>query len=118
MALIVEDTLVFEKLEVEGYEKVLKIVEEKSGLKAIICLHDTVLGPALGGTRIHPYATFDEALTDVKRLAKGMTYKSAVAETGFGGGKSVIIADPKRQKTPELRRTFGTAVDRLAGEYM
>jgi leucine dehydrogenase len=118
MALIVEDTLVFEKLEVEGYEKVLKIVEEKSGLKAIICLHNTTLGPALGGTRIHPYASFEEALNDVKRLAKGMTYKSAVAETGFGGGKSVIIADPKKQKTPELLRAFGRAVDNLDGEYI
>jgi leucine dehydrogenase len=118
MALIVEDTLVFEKLEVEGYEKVLKIVDEKSGLKAIICLHDLTLGPALGGTRIYPYATFGEALEDVKRLARGMTYKSSVAETGYGGGKSVIIADPKRHKTKELLRTFGRAVDSLDGQYI
>lgn len=118
MSVVFEDTLVFEELAVAGYEKVLKITDEKSGLKAIICIHNTTLGPALGGTRIYPYRTFDEALTDVLRLAKGMTYKSALAETGFGGGKSVIIADPAFQKTPELLRAFGRAVDRLGGEYI
>lgn len=118
MPAVFEDTLVLEELAVAGYEKVIKITDEKSGLRAIICLHNTTLGPALGGTRIYPYHTFDEALTDVLRLAKGMTYKSAVTETGYGGGKSVIIADPVHQKTPALLRAFGRAVDRFAGEYI
>lgn len=118
MALVFEDTVVFEELAVAGYEKVIKISDKKSGLKAIICLHDTTMGPALGGTRIYPYATFDAALYDVMRLAKGMTYKSALAETGYGGGKSVIIADPARHKSPELLHAFGRAVDRLNGQYI
>ncbi len=118
MALVFEDTLVFDELVVPNYEKVIKITDKKSGLQAIICLHDTTLGPSLGGTRIYPYATFDAALNDVMRLAKGMTYKSSLAETGYGGGKSVIIADPAKHKTPELLRAFGRAVDRLGGEYI
>ncbi len=118
MSVVFEDTLVFEELVIAGYEKVLKITDEKFGLKAIICIHNTTLGPSLGGTRIYPYRTFEEALTDVLRLAKGMTYKSAIAETGFGGGKSVIVADPAFQKRPELLRAFGRAVERLGGEYI
>jgi len=107
-----------ENLPVEGYEKVLKITHKPSKLTAIIAIHDTTLGPALGGTRIYPYKTFDDALKDALRLAKGMTYKSAVAEVGYGGGKSVIIADPKTDKTDELLHAFGTAVEMLCGEYI
>ena len=107
-----------EILQVPGYEKVIKITDGKSGLQAIISIHNTVLGPALGGTRIYPYKNFDEALTDVLRLSKGMTYKSAIAQAGVGGGKSVIIADSKTEKTPELLQSFGRAVNRLQGGYV
>ncbi|HEX2583351.1 MAG TPA: Glu/Leu/Phe/Val dehydrogenase dimerization domain-containing protein [Chlamydiales bacterium] len=111
-------TLQLERLAVKGYEQVIKVTDKKAGLTAIIALHDLTLGPALGGIRIQPYATFDAALEDVLRLAKGMTYKSAVAEVGFGGGKSVIIADPKKHKTPEMLLAFGTAVQQLSGIYI
>lgn len=118
MSVTIEETLVIEELSIAGYEKVYKIRDERAGLNAIICIHTTTLGPALGGTRIQPYASFDAALTDVLRLARGMTYKSALAETGFGGGKSVIIADPRKNKTPEMLRAFGRAVHSLGGLYI
>jgi leucine dehydrogenase len=108
----------FERLEVKGYEQVLKVIDKRAGLQAIIAIHNTTQGPALGGVRIYPYASFDDALEDVLRLSKGMTYKSAIAEVGFGGGKSVIIADPKTQKTPELLLAFGAAVEKLSGAYI
>lgn len=110
--------LQIEKLAVKGYEQVLKITDKKSGLNAIIAIHDTTLGPALGGIRIYPYAHFNDALEDVLRLSKGMTYKSAISDVGFGGGKSVIIADPKKDKTPELLMAFGAAVESLGGLYI
>jgi len=105
------------EIQFEGYEKVVRCRDESSGLHALIAIHDTTLGPALGGMRMLPYAGEDEALFDVLRLAKGMTYKSAVAETGLGGGKSVIIGDPRR-KTPALFRTMGRFVDSLGGKYI
>lgn len=107
----------FERIPVKGYEYVVKVTQPSVGLTAIIAIHNTVLGPALGGTRIKAYKNFDEALDDVLRLSKGMTFKSAVSEVGFGGGKSVIIADPAK-KTPELLRAFGRAVDKLNGQYI
>ena len=102
MTLVLEQTLELEEILVPGYEKVIKVSNKEAGLKAIICLHSTAMGPTLGGIRIYPYQTFDAALNDVMRLAKGMTYKSAVSECGWGGGKSVIIADPKKNKTKEI----------------
>jgi leucine dehydrogenase len=113
-----QKTLQFERIIVKGYEKVVKVTDVKAGLTAVIAIHNTTLGPALGGIRIQPYATFEAALEDALRLAKGMTYKSAIAEVGFGGGKSVIIADPKKQKTPELLMAFGAAVEKLGGTYI
>lgn len=110
--------LKFKEIPVKGYEKVLHITDDESGLEAIIAIHDTTLGPALGGTRIYPYAHFDDALKDVLRLSRGMTYKSAVAETGLGGGKSVIIADPHTEKTEAKLRAFGRALNRLKGQYI
>lgn len=110
------DSLVLKEIAVEGYEKVVLATDERVGLKAIICIHNTTLGPALGGTRIHSYPNLDAALTDAKRLARGMTYKSALAETGLGGGKSVIMCNPK-SKTPEMLIAFAEAVDRLGGIY-
>lgn len=116
MSKLVEETLVLEEMSVEGYKKVFKVTDERVGLKAIICIHDDTLGPALGGTRIYPYPTFETALTDVKRLARGMTYKSAVAGAGLGGGKSVIITDQK-SKTKEMIISFAQAVEKLGGLY-
>lgn len=121
-SLIPEDrkhsSLQIEKITVKGYEQVIKATDEKSGLNALIVIHNTTLGPALGGTRIYPYASFNEALEDALRLSRGMTYKSALCEVGLGGGKSVIIADPKKQKTPDLLMAFGAAVDQLRGAYV
>ncbi len=118
MVLAAQDTLILEEIEVPEYEKVILATDDSVGLKGIICIHNTSLGPTLGGIRIYPYASLDDALTDAKRLARGMTHKSAVAGTGLGGGKSVIIADPKKEKTPELLAAFGKAVHRLKGLYI
>lgn len=102
----------------DGYEKVVRCRDQKSGLHALIAVHDTTLGPALGGMRMLPYAREDDALFDVLRLAKGMTYKSAAAETGLGGGKSVIIGDPAALKSEALFRAMGRFVDSLDGKYI
>lgn len=110
-------SLEFEEIIVPDYEKVVKIRDEKTGLRAIISIHNTSLGPAVGGTRIYPYNSEEDALTDVLRLSKGMTYKSAIAETGLGGGKSVIIAH-QHEKTEQLLQSFGKAVDALKGAYI
>ncbi len=113
-----QKSLQFEKIVVKGYERVVKVTDKRAGLTAVIAIHNTTLGPALGGIRIQPYASFEAALEDALRLSKGMTYKSAIAEVGFGGGKSVIIADPKKQKTPEMLMAFGAAVEKLGGIYI
>ena len=104
-------------LHIKGYHRVVKAEDVGTGLKAIIAIHNINLGPAVGGTRLFPYSSEEEALQDVLRLSRGMTYKSALADTGFGGGKSVIIAKPE-DKTPELFRMFGKFVDSLGGEYI
>ena len=88
------------------------------GLKAIIAIHNTSLGPALGGTRMWNYKTEEEALTDVLRLSKGMTYKAAAAGLNLGGGKAVIMGDPRTQKTEGLFRAFGQYVNSLNGKYI
>lgn len=111
-------SIVFEEIPVEGFEQVLRVTEKKSGLHAYISIHSSSLGPALGGIRIFPYANAEAALEDALRLSRGMTYKAAVAGLGLGGGKSVIIADPKKNKTPELLMAFGKAVDMLGGIYI
>ncbi len=117
-AMTPSSSLQFEKIPVEGYEQVVKITHKSAGLTGIIAIHSSTLGPALGGIRIHPYGSFNEALEDVLRLSRGMTYKSAIAESGFGGGKGVIIADPKKHKTIELLLAFGAAVEKLGGNYI
>ncbi len=104
-------------LEVPGYERVARAEDEASGLRAFISVHSTRLGPSLGGMRLWPYATDDAALEDVLRLSRAMTYKSAVAGTGLGGGKSVVIADPS-QKTDELFEAMGRFVDDFGGTYI
>ena len=101
----------------DSHEQVIFCTDPGVGLKAIIALHSTALGPAAGGCRMHPYASEEEALTDVLRLSKGMTYKSSVAGLPLGGGKCVIIADPSDPKKPELLRAFAAHVQSLAGRY-
>ncbi|MDR5865758.1 Glu/Leu/Phe/Val family dehydrogenase [Halomonas koreensis] len=109
---------VFDHPEFDHHQQVVHGCDEASGLRAIIAIHDTRRGPALGGLRIYPYADEAEALTDVLRLSRGMTYKSALADLPLGGGKAVIIADPRRDKTPELLRAMGRLVDSLSGRYI
>ena len=99
------------------HEKVVMTTDADSGLTAIIAIHNTQLGPAVGGCRMFPYAQDDDALEDALRLSRGMTYKSALAGLPFGGGKSVIIGDPRRDKTPALLRAMGEFVNSLAGHY-
>lgn len=106
------------KLQVSGYEKVVEGKDEESGLHCFIAIHNTKLGPALGGTRMYPYMSGEEALQDALRLAEGMTYKAALAQVGFGGGKAVIIADPYTQKTPQLLLAYASVVNALQGEYI
>lgn len=109
---------VFEHINGDGYEQVVFCSDDQSGLRAIIAIHSTALGPALGGTRFFPYKTEEEALVDVLRLAKGMTYKSAAAGLDLGGGKAVIIGDPKRIKNEELLRAYGRFIETLSGRYI
>lgn len=106
-----------EALPVEGWRKVVRFTDEASGLDSIIAVHDATLGPGCGGCRIYPYASFEAGLEDVKNLSRGMTYKNALGGIPFGGGKAVIFADPKKDKTPELLKAFGRAVDSLGGLY-
>ncbi|WP_299315191.1 Glu/Leu/Phe/Val dehydrogenase dimerization domain-containing protein [uncultured Halomonas sp.] len=108
----------FDHPEFDHHRQVLFGCDPESGLKAIIAIHDTTLGPALGGLRIYPYASEEEALTDVLRLSRGMSYKSAMANLPLGGGKAVIIADPRTEKTPALLRAMGRLVDSLGGRYI
>jgi leucine dehydrogenase len=109
---------VFQHPEYEAHEVVAYHHDPKSGLRAIIAVHNTNLGKALGGCRMWPYASEDEALTDVLRLSRGMTYKAALAGLPQGGGKSVILGDPRRDKTPEMMRAMGKFVDTLGGRYV
>lgn len=100
-----------------GHEQVVYCYDEPTGLKAIIAIHNTVLGPALGGTRLWNYATDEEALIDVLRLSRGMTYKAAISGLNLGGGKAVIIGDVKQKNEAFLRR-FGRFVESLGGRYI
>ncbi|WP_371362573.1 Leucine dehydrogenase [Sporomusa rhizae] len=100
------------------YEQLVMCQDEVSGLKAIICIHDTTLGPALGGTRMWNYATEEEAIVDALRLARGMSYKNAAAGLNLGGAKAVIIGDSKKDKSEALFRAFGRFVDGLNGRYI
>jgi leucine dehydrogenase len=108
----------FEHINGDGYEQVVFCSDDHSGLRAIIAIHSTALGPALGGTRFYPYRNEEDALVDVLRLAKGMTYKAAAAGLDLGGGKAVIIGDPRRIKTEELLRAYGRYIETLGGRYI
>ncbi|WP_391205363.1 Leu/Phe/Val dehydrogenase [Psychrobacillus sp. L4] len=99
------------------HEQVVFCNDPSTGLRAIIAIHNTTLGPALGGCRMQPYNNVEEALEDALRLSKGMTYKCAAADVDFGGGKAVIIGDPKTDKSPELFRAFGQFVNSLGGRF-
>jgi leucine dehydrogenase len=107
----------FERLAGE-YEQVVWCHDPPTGLRAIIAIHSTALGPSLGGTRYYPYPSENDAVIDVLRLAKGMTYKSALAGLDLGGGKAVIIGDPQASKTEALLRAYGRFVDTLGGRYL
>ncbi len=109
---------VFNHAEFDNHESLHYFQDEATGLRAIIAVHSTVLGPAAGGTRRWTYVSDDDALTDVLRLSRGMTYKNAVAGLKFGGGKAVILADEKAPKSPELFRAFGRAVNSISGHYV
>jgi leucine dehydrogenase len=102
----------------DAHEALHFVTDEKSGLRAIIAMHSTHLGPAAGGTRLWHYADDAEALTDALRLSRGMSYKNAMAGLPLGGGKAVVLADRDRTKTPEMLAAFGKAVDSLGGKYV
>ena len=111
--------LAFELIEKHGdHEAVLFCHDKDCGLKAIIAIHDTTLGPALGGTRMWKYADEEAALVDVLRLSRGMTYKASAAGLNLGGGKAVIIGDPKTDKSEAMFRTFGAFINSLNGKYI
>ena len=110
--------MIFETLDTTGHEEVVFCHNKDAGLKAIIAIHNTVLGPALGGTRMWAYKTEQDALNDVLRLSRGMTYKAAVAGLNLGGGKAVIIGDPNKDKSEALFRAFGRYVASLNGRYI
>ncbi|EYT79873.1 Leu/Phe/Val dehydrogenase [Streptomyces andamanensis] len=101
-----------------GHEQVVLCQDRASGLKAVIAIHSTALGPALGGTRFYPYASEGEAVADALNLARGMSYKNAMAGLGHGGGKAVIIGDPELVKTEELLLAYGRCVASLGGRYV
>lgn len=106
------------RTEAGGHEQVVLCQDRASGLKAVIAIHSTALGPALGGTRFHPYASEDEAVLDALNLARGMSYKNALAGLDHGGGKAVIIGDPELIKTEELLLAYGRFVASLGGRYV
>ena len=113
-----KDMSVFDHPEFDHHEAVHFFDDPASGLRAIIAIHSTALGPAAGGCRFWQYDASDDAVTDVLRLSRGMTYKNAVAGLPFGGGKAVILKSPSSENTPELFRAFGRAVDSLGGRYI
>ena len=109
---------IFEQMEKYGHEQVVFWYDKTTGLKAIVGIHDTTLGPALGGCRMWPYASEEDAITDVLRLSRGMTYKNAAMGLDLGGGKSVIWADSRTDKSEALFRSFGRLIQSLGGRYI
>ena len=110
--------MIFQRIQADAFEQVIFCNDPSIGLKAIISLHSLVLGPALGGCRMWNYASEAEALNDVLRLSQGMTYKASISGLHRGGGKAVIIGDPKRDKSDKILERFGQFVDRLNGNYI
>src|SRR5690606_25436140 len=113
-----KDDSIFGQISEYNHEKVVFCHDHETGLKAIIGIHNTVLGPALGGTRMWSYASDAEALNDVLRLSRGMTYKAAISGLNLGGGKAVIIGDAKKDKSEALMRRYGRFVKNLNGAYI
>ncbi len=113
-----EAAAIIGRMEQHDHEEVLFCFDRPTGLRAIIAIHDTTLGPALGGTRMWPYTSEAEAISDVLRLSRGMTYKSALAGLDLGGGKAVIIGDARKDKTEAMFRRFGRFVHSLNGRYI
>ena len=109
---------VFESMDTRGHEEVIFCNDKDTGLKGIIAIHNTTIGPALGGCRMWNYGTEEEALKDVLRLSRGMSYKAAIAGLNLGGGKAVILGDSKKDKNEILFRSFGRFVQGLAGRYI
>ena len=109
---------ILDYMEQYGYEQLSIYTDKAAGLRAFIAIHDTTLGPALGGARIWPHATEEEALTDVLRLARAMTYKNAAAGLNLGGGKALIMADSSKDKTEAMMRAYGRFVESLGGRYL
>jgi len=114
----VEENSVFAGVSSMGHEQIVFCHDQPTGLKAIIGIHNTVLGPALGGTRMWNYATEQEAVTDALRLSRGMTYKAAITGLNLGGGKAVIIGDASKMKTEAFLRRFGKFIESLNGKYI
>ena len=110
--------MIFEEIIERGHEQVSYFNDPTLGLRGIVAIHNTVLGPALGGCRMWNYKSEKDALIDVLRLSKGMTYKAAIAGLNLGGGKAVIIGDPKKEKSEELFRSFGRFIEGLGGRYI
>lgn len=108
----------FDHPEFDGHERVLFGCDPGSGMRAVIAIHDRTLGPGVGGCRVRPYASEAEAVTDVLRLSRAMTYKSALAEIPLGGAKMVVLADPAQEKTPALLHAVGRMVEDLGGGYV
>ncbi len=113
-----EENSVFNQLSLCGHQKIVFCSDDDTGLKAIIAIHDTTLGPALGGTRMWPYKTENEALKDVLRLSRTMTYKAAISGLNLGGGKAVIIGDSGVDKSEALMRRFGKFIKNLNGSFI
>jgi leucine dehydrogenase len=111
------ETPVFDYMRRYNFKKLVLCNDSDSGLRAVIAIHSTALGPATGGTRMWTYVSEEAAIMDALRLARGMTYKYAAAGLDFGGGKAVIIGDPKRDKSEALLRAFGRMINQLGGEY-
>jgi leucine dehydrogenase len=108
----------YEMPDFDGHEKVVFGFDAATGLRAVIAIHSTALGPAAGGCRMWSYTSTEEALTDALRLSRGMSYKNAMAELPLGGGKAVILGDSRQDKTPRLFQAFGRLVDSLGGRYI
>ena len=109
---------ILEYMETHGHEQLLICHEPSQGLRAFIAIHDTTLGPGCGGLRVWPHASEDDAIMDVLRLSRAMTYKSAVAGLDLGGAKALIMADPHTDKNEAMLRAFGRHVDSLGGRYV
>jgi len=108
----------FDRIGEDDYEQVVFCQDRETGLRSVVAIHSTTLGPALGGTRFYPYPSEDAGVEDVLRLARGMTYKAAAAGLDLGGGKAVIFGDPTRDKTEALLRAYGRFVDAIGGRYI